>query len=133
MLVRICIGDHPAHRDAHGFLHLRNAGETNWFDFAREILEQAGYDDICVEPVATSAFETKAPRPAYSVLDRTRASEMGLEQRPWDEALADYLSGGDSCSRSASRSGSASEPGPGGSQSRQRDEHRSRPANEVQR
>ncbi len=114
-LVRICIGENPAHRDASGFLHLRNAGETTWYGFAREILARSGYDDIPLEPVATSAFETKAPRPAYSVLDCARASQMGLALRPWVEALAGYLSGAD------------------GSQREQLENTRNWPAHEVQR
>lgn len=78
-----------------GLLHLRNAGETTWYGFAREALDQAGYADIRIEPVPTSAFPTVAPRPAYSVLDCSRARSWGIELRPWPEALAGYLSSSD--------------------------------------
>ena len=78
-----------------GLLHLRNAGETTWFGFAREILRLAGYAEVAIEPVPTSAFPTAATRPAYSVLDCGRARALGLELRPWPEALADHLAGPD--------------------------------------
>lgn len=78
-----------------GLLHLRNAGETTWFDFAREILDRAGYPEIGIEPVPTSAFETAATRPAYSLLSCRRAADLGIEMRDWREALAAYLEGPD--------------------------------------
>ncbi len=78
-----------------GLLHLRNAGVTTWFGFARAILDRAGFAEVGIEPVSTSAFETAAPRPAYSVLDTTRAEALGLRMPPWEDALARYLSGPD--------------------------------------
>jgi len=78
-----------------GLLHLRNAGETTWFELARETLSLAGYEEVAIEPVPTSAFPTAATRPAYSVLDCERARALGLELRPWQEALADHLAGPD--------------------------------------
>lgn len=78
-----------------GRLHLCNAGVTTWFGFAREILDQAGYAGIPIEPVATGVFPTAAPRPAYSVLDTGRAASLGIRLRPWTEALAGYLAGPD--------------------------------------
>jgi len=78
-----------------GLLHLCNAGETTWFGFARRILELAGYAEVAIERVATSAFPSAAARPAYSVLDCERAWALGLALRPWPEALAEHLAGPD--------------------------------------
>jgi dTDP-4-dehydrorhamnose reductase len=78
-----------------GLLHLRNAGETTWFGFARAILDHGGYADLEIEPVATSAFKTAAPRPAYSVLSCELGEALGITLRPWREALVDYLSSPD--------------------------------------
>jgi dTDP-4-dehydrorhamnose reductase len=78
-----------------GLLHLRNAGETTWFGFARAILDHGGYADLEIEPVATSAFKTAAARPAYSVLSCERGEALGITLRPWREALVDYLSSPD--------------------------------------
>lgn len=78
-----------------GLLHLRNAGETTWFGFARAILDGAGYADIEIEPVATSTFPTAAPRPLYSLLSCERAENSGITLRSWNEALVAYLAGPD--------------------------------------
>ena len=90
-LVELCISPVSELRQAKGLLHLRNAGETTWFGFAEKILDHAGYSDLAIEPVATSAFKTAAPRPAYSVLDCSLAIRLGIEIRHWNEALASYL------------------------------------------
>lgn len=78
-----------------GLLHLCNEGVTTWFGFAREILDQAGYGEVAIDPVATGVFPTAAPRPAYSVLDCSRARALGVRLRPWTEALTGYLAGPD--------------------------------------
>jgi dTDP-4-dehydrorhamnose reductase len=90
-LVEICIGPDEKLKSAGGLLHLRNAGETTWYGFACEILACAGFDEVEIEPVPTSAFETVAPRPAYSVLDDSVARGLGIEFRSWSEALASYV------------------------------------------
>ena len=78
-----------------GLLHLRNAGETTWFGFAREILDQAGFGDIGIDPVPSSTFETAARRPAYSVLDCSWAEGKGLAMPHFRDALSRYLAGPD--------------------------------------
>ena len=78
-----------------GLLHLRNAGETTWFGFAREILDQAGFGDIEIEPVPSSTFETAARRPAYSVLDCSWAEGKGIAMPHFRDALSRYLAGPD--------------------------------------
>jgi dTDP-4-dehydrorhamnose reductase len=84
---RMTTGEEPTG----GILHLCNRGETTWYGFAREALAIAGYPEIAIDPVPTSAFPTPATRPAYSVLDCSRAARLGLEMRDWSEALAGYL------------------------------------------
>ncbi len=74
-----------------GTYHLTNAGETTWYGFAREIFKVAGEQGRSVpqlEPIATSDYPTPARRPAYSVLDPTKARvAFGLEMADWREAL----------------------------------------------
>ncbi len=94
-LLELCRQGGGASGGVSGLLHLRNSEETTWYGFARAILDQAGYSDIAIDPVPTSAFETAAPRPAYSVLDCDRAAKLGIVLRPWSEGLAGYLSGPD--------------------------------------
>jgi len=88
-------GEAGSANKTNGLLHLCNAGETTWYGFAQHILEQAGYDEIEIEPVTSEVFETAAPRPAYSLLDCSRAAALGVVMRPWEEALVGYLRGPD--------------------------------------
>ncbi|MFH1502947.1 MAG: dTDP-4-dehydrorhamnose reductase [Candidatus Eisenbacteria bacterium] len=78
---------------ARGLLNATNAGSASWYDFAVEILRASGRADAPVEPVSTAEFPRPAPRPRSSVLSLDRLSEvLGWTPRPWEEALAEYLS-----------------------------------------
>ena len=76
-----------------GLLHLTNGGETTWFSFARAILDLSGYTEIAIEPTSTDSLDLPAARPAYSVLDCSRAGALGIQLRDWRSALADHLEG----------------------------------------
>ena len=78
-------------KEATGTYHLANAGETTWHGLASAAVTLAGLD-CSVEPVPSSAYPTKAVRPAYSVLDLSRFTQTtGKEPRHWREALHDYV------------------------------------------
>lgn len=79
--------------DFGGTYHLVAGGETTWHGFARAILELAPppVRAACpgVAPVATSAWPTKARRPANSRLDCTKFREaFGLSLPDWRDSLA---------------------------------------------
>ncbi len=78
-----------------GLLHLSNQDPCSWWDFARAILDGAGYVGLEIDRVKTSEFPTPAPRPAYSVLDGAKADQLGVGLRGWREALGDYLASDD--------------------------------------
>ncbi len=72
-----------------GIYHATDGGATTWCDFAREIL--AG-QDVEVLPCETKDFPRPAPRPKYSVLDKTSLIDtIGRDVVPWQEALSSYL------------------------------------------
>src|SRR5581483_11496131 len=74
-------------KDAAGLLHLVPAGETTWFDFAREIvrLTDAKSD---VQPISSAEFAAAARRPASSVLDnRKAAAALGEAFPDWRTVL----------------------------------------------
>ena len=79
---------------AFGLYHVVSAGATTWYDFAAEILRQAGLA-VRLEPIGTAEYGAPAPRPAYSVLDTGKYHALpGTPPMPtWQEALAEYLSG----------------------------------------
>ena len=64
-------------------------GTASWYDFARAIMRM--HDLNCaVEPIPSSDYPTPAARPTYSVLDLTKARDLGLSLRHWRDALADF-------------------------------------------
>jgi dTDP-4-dehydrorhamnose reductase len=72
-------------------LHVSNTGPTTWHDFAVAI-GKAVAPDQAINPVDSSAFKTKAKRPAYSVLSTVKfEKEFGYAMRPWQEGLAEVL------------------------------------------
>jgi dTDP-4-dehydrorhamnose reductase len=81
---------------ATGLYHLAGGGVASWWDVARATLDEAGFADLVIERIATSEMHLDAPRPAWSVLDCSRAEALGIRLRPWREAVAAYLRSEDS-------------------------------------
>jgi len=78
-------------RRATGVVNVANSAECTWYEFAVEILRQAGIGTP-VAPCTTAEYPRPAKRPAYSVLDLDRFAELtGRPLRPWPEALAAHL------------------------------------------
>ena len=68
--------------------HFTNEGQTTWFDFTRAIFDIAG-KDCKVNPITTDQYPTKAKRPAYSVLDKSKIKQtLGIEIPFWSDSLA---------------------------------------------
>jgi dTDP-4-dehydrorhamnose reductase len=72
-----------------GIHHMAAAGACSWYEFAREIFEQA-HVECKVMSGTTEMLGRPAPRPAYSALTSQR--EHAIELPPWQEGLAAYLS-----------------------------------------
>lgn len=71
-----------------GTYHYSDEGVCSWYDFAVEIAAAAGHSTCRIIPCHTSEYPTKATRPAYSVLDKTRFKETFRMDIPhWREAL----------------------------------------------
>ena len=56
---------------AYGVYHYSNEGVTSWFDFAKAIFE-ISETQVKVNPIPGSAYLTKATRPAFSVMDKSK-------------------------------------------------------------
>ena len=80
-----------------GIFHWTDAGVASWYDFAIAIQEEALHlglleHAIPVHPIPTEKYTTPARRPAYSVLDKSRAlQELACPQVHWREALRDVM------------------------------------------
>jgi dTDP-4-dehydrorhamnose reductase len=77
--------------DARGILHITNAGSCSWFEFACEVLRQAGRGSIRVLPITTAPAERPARRPAYSVLSSASLHAHKISLRSWPKATEAYL------------------------------------------
>ena len=73
-----------------GIVHVTNAGDCSWFEFAQEIVVGAGLATK-VRPVSSQQMARPAPRPAYSVLSATSLRRDGIEMPGWKDALGRYL------------------------------------------
>lgn len=73
-----------------GIYHASNQGRCTWFQFAQEIMRLAGLTST-LKPIETSQQQTKARRPAFSVLRSKKLQTYGIQAREWKEALADYM------------------------------------------
>jgi dTDP-4-dehydrorhamnose reductase len=75
---------------AKGIVHVANAGDCSWFEFAREIVKGGGFATE-VRPVSSQQMARPAPRPAYSVLSPKSLAEYGITMPTWQDALHRYL------------------------------------------
>jgi dTDP-4-dehydrorhamnose reductase len=76
--------------NANGIVHVTNAGDCTWFEFAQEIVRMAGLSAV-VRPVSSQQMARPAPRPAYSVLSPAHLQDLGMEMPSWRDALRRYL------------------------------------------
>lgn len=92
-LARLMLDIHAADARS-GLYHATNGGEATWFEFARAIYGAIGADVDLVGPTDTSAYPTKAVRPAFSVLDHAAFAGSGVApMRHWRDALSDAIDG----------------------------------------
>jgi dTDP-4-dehydrorhamnose reductase len=87
-LARAIIG--LCRNQARGVVHVTNAGDCSWFEFAREIVKGAGLSTE-VRPVSSRQMARPAPRPAYSVLSPKSLQPYGIALPTWQDALGRYL------------------------------------------
>lgn len=71
----------------YGIYHYSNEGVASWFDFAHAIFRFSNLK-VKVSPLLTDQFPTKAIRPAFSVMDKTKIKTVfDLEIPHWQDSL----------------------------------------------
>lgn len=74
-----------------GIYHYSDLGESSWYDFAKEILRIAEVETR-ITPCKSSEWQSKAKRPHYSVLDKSRIAKLGIVAlKPWQERLHEVI------------------------------------------
>ncbi len=77
---------------ARGTLHVTNAGQCSWHEFAEELVRGAGLTGVTVKPIGTAEFARPAARPKNSVLSPASLRQRyGITLPPWQEAVQRYL------------------------------------------
>jgi dTDP-4-dehydrorhamnose reductase len=81
------------HREGFGETwHLAGSGSASWYDLASEVMadcRRLGMPAAAVRPVVTADWPTRAARPAYAVLDCSKAErDLGLRLPEWRASVA---------------------------------------------
>ena len=72
---------------AFGIYHYSNEGIASWYDFAKAIFE-ISVTPVKVIPIRTEEYITKAVRPAYSVMDKSKIKKtFNIEIPYWRDSL----------------------------------------------
>lgn len=70
-----------------GIYHYSNEGVCSWYDFTVKILEIAGINSR-VHPIETKDYPTRAVRPPYSVLNKSKIKQTyGIAIPHWESSL----------------------------------------------
>jgi dTDP-4-dehydrorhamnose reductase len=78
----------------YGIYHFTNAGYCSRYDFAKEILQLSGRKDIPIHPITLADFQRASTVPPFAPLANTKGAGLGIELRPWPDALKAYFEAG---------------------------------------
>ena len=78
--------------DKGGVYHFSNEGVCSWYDFTIKIHEIAGITTCKVNPIETKDYTTKATRPHYSVLNKTKIKQaFNITIPHWEASLKNCI------------------------------------------
>ena len=78
--------------DKGGVYHFSNEGVCSWYDFTIKIHEIAGIKTCKVNPIETKDYPTKAARPHYSVLNKTKIKQaFNITIPHWEASLKNCI------------------------------------------
>lgn len=76
----------------YGTYHYTNEGRCSWYDFACEIAKQSNLLNCKILPCTTAEYPTKATRPRYSILNKSKfLATFGIAIPEWQESLAECI------------------------------------------
>jgi dTDP-4-dehydrorhamnose reductase len=75
----------------YGIYHLVNTGYASRFDFAQAVLQANGRGHIPLRQIPHTAWPRPASPPLHAVLINQAAAALGIELRPWQEAVQEYV------------------------------------------
>ncbi|KAA6441192.1 dTDP-4-dehydrorhamnose reductase [Dyadobacter flavalbus] len=73
---------------SYGIYHYSNEGVASWYDLAKAVFDISNMP-LRLNPLKTAEYVTKAVRPAYSVMDKSKIkSTFGIKIPYWRDSLA---------------------------------------------
>jgi dTDP-4-dehydrorhamnose reductase len=76
---------------AYGLYHMTGEGSCSWYEFARAIWEELGFETP-LHPTTSAEFPSPVKRPLYSVLENEGLKRLGLNGMPhWRDDLLRFL------------------------------------------
>jgi dTDP-4-dehydrorhamnose reductase len=76
---------------AYGIYHFSNEGVTSWYDFAKAIFDLSDIN-VDLSPIKTSEYPTKAIRPPFSVMDKSKIkSTFDIKIPYWRDSLIECI------------------------------------------
>ena len=76
---------------AQGIVHASNSDSCSWHQFACHLLQVAGFPGVPVEAIRAEDLSRPASRPKHSVLSLSSLEKYGIQMRPWQDTIADYI------------------------------------------
>jgi dTDP-4-dehydrorhamnose reductase len=73
-----------------GVYHLACGGETNWYDYAKEIVRLAG-SSVQIKPTTSTDWGAPAVRPRYSKLNCDKLEKLDIALPDWKDDLAGFF------------------------------------------
>lgn len=80
------------HTGNYGTYHFVNEGSCSRWTFANEILRLSGLDSVKNIPILSNEFRRLSTPPPYGELHNIAGAAIGIRLRPWQEALAEFIS-----------------------------------------
>lgn len=75
----------------YGTYHLVNEGACSRFEFAQEVLKLSQNHAADIIPILSSEFKRASTPPPYGALNNICGKAIGINLKPWRDALAEYL------------------------------------------
>jgi dTDP-4-dehydrorhamnose reductase len=75
----------------YGMYHFVNEGACSRYDFARFALDHAGYAHTPIQRITSHEWPRPSTPPVYTPLDNLAGKLVGIQFRPWTEAVKAFL------------------------------------------
>ena len=81
------------HTGHYGIYHFTNSGACSRYDWACKILDLSGRGHVPIEPITSDQWQRAASPPLYAPMANFAGAALGINLRPWEDALQEYFGG----------------------------------------